>query len=233
MKYAGSCAGLVLLVAQCSFGTVFPTSSVIQLHATADAGLGPVYDDHSVGQTTTLNALSTSVFAQAFNGTSQDSAQSSALASWTSAGQGHYSVDTKFTSDYLPYQSAAVGTGGDGFIYSFVSDVPATLKVDFGITYAGSYTYAMRLYLLRTSDGVRLADFDFSGLTSGTLDYPVAANENYSIQFYDGSNLNSYLPALTSEVVGTFDYQIVAVPEPASATLLALGGLALPRRRRQ
>ena len=104
---------------------------------------------------------------------------------------GHYSVHTTFTSDDLPYYSAAVGTGGTGLTYAFVSDVPGTLRLDYGISYSGPYTYGLRLYLLRTADGAQLADFDFGGLTSGTLSYPVAANQSYSIEFYDGSNLNN------------------------------------------
>jgi hypothetical protein len=220
------------MAVQCSFGTVYTINSSITLHAEANAGLGTITDDDSVGHTSSLNSLSASVLARAVNGSAAASSQSTASASWSSAGAGQYSVRTVFASDNLPYQSARVAAGGQGLVYEFYSDVAATLTVDYAVSFTGFYAYGMHLYLERQAGGVRLADYEFS-TSSGRLVYAVNANQNYWMAFYDGSNLNHFLPAFTSEMNGTFSYSIVPVPEPGTLALLGLGGgIWLLRRRR-
>src|ERR1043166_2886727 len=101
-------------------------SSSLELHAEANAGSGLIQSNQLVSQTTTLNGLSASVFAEAINGSKKATAQSSASATWSSASTGQFSLDTLLKTDNLSaFHDARVATGSPGWICTFTSDLPA------------------------------------------------------------------------------------------------------------
>src|ERR1039458_2427180 len=80
---------------------ITPISSSLSLHAEANAGIGLVQNNQSVAQTSGLNPLLASDFAQAFNGNLSAATESDATATWTSASAGQFSIHTRFTTDNL------------------------------------------------------------------------------------------------------------------------------------
>ena len=206
---------------------IFPISSSLDLHAESNAGAGLVQDNNAAGQTTSLNPLSASVFAQAANGTLDATVESSAMATWTSAGEGQFSIDTVFTTDDLgsSYDSR-VATGSPGWIYTFSSDQQAVLTLSYEITHTGFDPYATLLDF-NLFGGVVMKQVQFGvPPTSGILYFAINPNVNYTLQIFDDSNVNQFLPAFTSEMTGTFSFQIAPVPEPNGLMLLGIAAAA-------
>jgi hypothetical protein len=230
MKHKIACLLLLALAAH-SYGTVTPISSSINLHAESNAGLGLVQDDQVVTQAITLNGLSTSVFAQASNGTQTATAESSASAVWTSADAGQFTTYTKLASDGLiPFYDARVATGGLDWVYTFKSDLPATLTLSYTVTHNLPYPYGMAVYFGQLIDHGSIQTIQGPKLgvpSSGSLSFSINLGQIYSFTLYDGSNLNQYLPAFSSEMTGTFSFQITPVPEPDSLILVCASGVAL------
>lgn len=207
---------------------IFPISSSLDLHAESNAGTGLVQDDYSVGQTTSLNSLSASVFAQAPNGTLDATAESSAVATWTSASEGQFSIDTRFTTDDLSsFYDSRVATGSPGWIYTFSSDQQAVLTLSYEITHTGYDPYATLLDFNQMIGGGVIKQVQFVvPPTSGILYFAIRPNVNYKLQIFDDSNINQFLPAFTSEMTGTFSFQITTVPEPDGLMLLGIAAAA-------
>jgi hypothetical protein len=213
---------------------VTPISSSIILHAEADAGTGLIQDDQSQTQTTTLNGLSASVFAQSVNGTKKDSSRSSASATWASASTGQFSIDTKFTSDNLSsVPNSRVATGSPGWFYSFSSDLPATLTLNYNIAHTGPFSFGSTLDINQSLSNNLVRQVQFAVPSSGSLTFSISPDTNYTFQVFDNSNLNSGLPSFTSEMIATFSYQITPVPEPSAFALGVLGLVALLILRRR
>jgi hypothetical protein len=206
---------------------IFPISSSLDLHAESNAGAGLVQDDDSMAQTTSLNSLSASVFAQAPNGTLDATAESSAVATWTSAGEGQFSIETGFTTDDLSsFYDSRVATGSPGWIYTFSSDQQAVLSLSYDITHTGFDPYATLLDFNQMIGGGVLKQVQFGvPPTSGTLYFAINPNVNYTLQIFDDSNVNQFLPAFTSEMTGTFSFQITPVPEPNGLVLLGIAAI--------
>ena len=190
-----------------------------------------------MSQTTALNPLSASVLAQAYNGSLQATTESSAMATWTSAAAGQFTIDTRFiTDDLSSFYDSRVATGSPGWAYSFSSDQSAVLTLNYAISYTGNFAYSTLLFL-NESVGSSLVRQDEFGRppTSGTLSFTINPYVNYTLQLFDDSNLNQGLPAMTTDMTGTFSFQIAPVPEPGNGLLL--GGVAVVacslRRHRQ
>lgn len=227
MKHKTAVYLIFLALAEPSYGTVTPISSSINLHAESNAGAGLVQDDKSAGQTTTLNALSASVFARAVNGTLNAISESTASATWTSASEGQFSIYTKFTTDDLgSFYDSRVAAGGNSWVYSFSSDAPATLTLDYEITGSsdwGSWGMALDFgQLIDYSGIVSIEGVKLGVPASGNLSFSINPGQTYTFVLYDGSNLNLDLQAFTSEMAGTFSFEITPVPEPDSLTLLGI-----------
>jgi hypothetical protein len=223
MKLKAAVYLISLALVEHSYGTVTPISSSITLHAESNAGEGLVQDDQFAGQTTTLNGLSASVLALAVNGTLDATSESTASATWTSASEGQFAVDTRFTTDDLsPFYDSRVAAGGDPLIYSFSSDVPATLTLDYGIASTSGWGIWGMAPFISLSGGPDVEQTELSVPSSGSLSFDISPGRNYTLELYDGSNLNDDLPAFTSEMAGTFSFQITPAPEPDSLTLLGI-----------
>ena len=130
--------------------------------------------------------------------------------------------------DTFSYNNGA----GAGAQQAFVLD-PATL--------IPGVTYDLRLYLRQFLPGIRVQSFAFTG--DGVTTTIASLNEDASVQPQYISHVFKWDGASTAGVVITpadpnagfhayaLSNQLVAVPEPAVAGLLALGGLAFKRRR--
>ena len=236
MKTTRSCATKTTLILFAAMGAlidpagavIFPISSSLDLHAESNAGAGLVQNDDSVGQTTSLNSLSASVFAPAANGTLGATAGSSAVATWTSASAGQFSIDTRFTTDDLSsFYNSRVATGSPGWTYTFSSDQQAVLALSYGITHTGSDPYATLLNCNQMIGGGVIKQVQFgTPPASGILYFAINPNVNYTLQIFDNSNINQFLPAFTSEMTGTFSFQIMTVPEPNGLMLLCIAAAA-------
>jgi hypothetical protein len=214
---------------------ITPISSSLSLHAEANAGIGLVQNDQSVAQTSGLNPLSTSVFAQAFNGSLSAATESDATATWTSAGAGQFSIHTKFVTDNLSqYHDSRVATGSPGWFYTFNSDQPATLTLNYGISYAGSYAYSTILVFNQMIGSSLVTQVEFPRPpSSGIRSFAINPNVNYTLQIFDNSNLNQFLPQFTSNMNATFSFQITPVPEPSAFAIAVLGATVLRVLRRR
>ncbi|HZV33724.1 MAG TPA: hypothetical protein VFB72_04040 [Verrucomicrobiae bacterium] len=218
----------------CAFAGVTPVSATLSLDATANAGNNPPTDFHSVSDGTTLNPLSTSAFAQDYqliNGGSQisyDSAKTSASASWSSASSGHITLNTELSSGQMDSQSVTgVGTGSQGFIYSFITDAASTLTLSYNITFSGEYSYGLHpLFYLENGSGGVISWTSLPVPGSGTLSYPLQAGQEYAIQLADNSNLYQF-STFDSAMSGTYSYQIAPVPEPTTCALMVVSILPL------
>jgi len=214
---------------------ITPISSSLSLHAEANAGIGLVQNNQSVAQTSGLNPLSASVFAQAFYGNLSAATESDATATWTSASAGQFSIHTRFTTDNLSsYYDSRVATGSPGWFYTFNSDQPATLTLNYAITYTGPYAYSTLLDFNQMIGSSLVTQVQF-GIppSSGTRSFAINPNVNYTLQIFDNSNLNQFLPQFTSDMNATFSFQITPVPEPSAFALAVLGATALRVLRRQ
>ncbi len=220
---------------QDAVAAITPISSFLSLHAEANAGIGLIEDSQSVAQTSSLNPLSTSVFAQAFNGNLGAATESDAAATWISASAGQFSLHDRFTTDDLGlYYDSRVATGSPGWLYSFSSDLPATLTLNYAITYAGYDPYLTILFINQTIGGSLVTQVEFDKPpSSGTVSFAINPNQNYAFQIFDDSNVNQLLPQFTSDMNATFSFQITPVPEPSGFALAALGVMGLPLFRRR
>jgi hypothetical protein len=206
---------------------IYPIASSLNLHAEANAGAGLVAQDNGMSQTTALNPLSAAVLAQAFNGSLQATTESSATATWTSAAAGQFTIDTRFiTDDLSSIYSSRVATGSPGWAYSFSSDQSAVLTLNYTISYTGNFAYSTLLFLNESASSSLVRQVDFSvPPTTGTLSFAINPYVNYTLQLFDDSNLNQDLPAMSTDMTGTFSFQIASVPEPENGLLL--GGVAV------
>lgn len=218
MKYRAVACLLFLTMAEYSYGVITPISSSINLHAESNAGAGLIQDDDSAGQTTGLNGLSASVFAQALNGTLKATSQSTASAAWTSASAGQFSLHTELSTDDLgSFSNSRVATGGLAWRYMFTSDSPATFTLNYQVTHNLPYPWGLALTfgeLIDHSGFQTIQGPQIPVPSSGLLSFSIVPGRPYAFTLYDGSNLNHYLPAFDSEMTGTFSFQITPVPEP-------------------
>ena len=203
---------------------IFPISSSLELHAEANAGAGQIQADDSLDQTTSLNSLSASVLARATNGNLAATAESSATTTWTSPGEGQFSIETAFTTDDLSsIHDSRVATGSPGWFYTFSSDQPAILGLSYEITHTGFDPYATLLDFNQMIGGSVVKQVQFGvPPTSGILHFAINPNVNYTLQIFDDSNVNQFLPVFTSEMTATFSFQITTVPEPEGLMFLCL-----------
>jgi hypothetical protein len=163
------------------------------------------------------------VFARAVNGTLNAISESTASATWTSASEGQFSIYTKFTTDDLgSFYDSRVAAGGNSWVYSFSSDAPATLTLDYEITGSSDWGNWGMAPFIELFGGPAVEWTKLSVPSSGSLSFDISPGRNYTLELYDGSNLNLDLPAFTSEMAGTFSFEITPVPEPDSLTLLGL-----------
>ncbi len=137
---------------------------------------------------------------------------------------GQYDVDTNNNS----------GTDLSAF---FPSLAPPQFQQDnypqqTGMIAAGSGGFAWHHMLITVNGGAGTANFSVDGLSIGTLDTnignPVATTGAVQVMYADLFSSVSDNPELSFGVIDNF----TMTPEPASLTLLALGGLAVLRRRR-
>jgi hypothetical protein len=73
--------------------------------------------------------------------------------------------------------------------------------------------------------------------SSGVASFAIIPNVDYTFQIWDDSNINNYLPEMSSDMNAMFSFDITPVPEPSVLALAALGippalALRFPRRRR-
>ncbi len=208
---------------------ITPISSAMSLRAEANAGNGLIVNTQAVSQTTTLNPLSVMTFAQAFNGAANCMAQTSGSATWTSAAAGTFSIATTFisTAGLSAYPSSKVATGSPGWFYTFTSEVPATMTLQYSIDHRGSFAFGNVLAINESIDGSFARQDGFQGLPlSGSLTYAISPNVTYGFQLFDNSNLNG-LPAFISGMNATFAFEITSIPEPSTLALVCGGLLAL------
>ena len=208
-----------------SLATITPIASSLILHAEANAGSGLVTDDQSQSQSSALNPLSASVSADAANGGLNAVAESDAMASWNSSSSGQFDLHTHFTTDDLSTElDSRVATGSPGWFYTFSSDQPAVLTLNYDVSHSGFDPYANLVYLKVLANNMLVAEPGFGVPSTGALTFAIQPGVDYTLQIFDNSNINQYLPALTSDMNATFGFDIVPVPEPS---LLALTGAGL------
>ena len=100
--------------------------------------------------------------------------------------------------------------------------MPATLTLDYGITITSDWGNWGMVPFITLYGGHGVEQTKLSVPASGSLSFDISPGQNYTLQLYDGSNLNVYLPAFTSEMVGTFSFEITPAPEPGTLALLGL-----------
>lgn len=216
-----------------SYADVTPISSSLGLNAAANAGVGAdVVDNRSVQQIGTLFPLSTSVLAHATNGALNATTSSDATATWNSANSGQLTLETRFATDDLSaYASSELGTGSDGWRYTFQSSLPATLTLNYDIGFTGSFPYAMILaFNVIGNTTTRQVLFDVP--SNGSYSFSLGANTDYTLQLFDDSNIHQYLPAFTADMTGSFSFQITPVPETNHILFLGFGMMLLVLARR-
>lgn len=214
-----------------SRGDVTPIGSSIRVSADANAGASPAQDTITASQTTTLNSFSNSITEEAVNGDLQATVVSGVTANWASASAGVFTINDSFaTSDLSQYASSRVGVDSSSWTYSIVSDVPATLTLNYSVAYTGPYPYSSVVYF-QAFQGPTANLFDWPLVTQaslsgvGMVQVSLDASTDYSFLVFDGSNLNQDLPAFTSNMNGNFSFQIAPVPEPPALALAGVGAL--------
>jgi hypothetical protein len=137
------------------------------------------------------------------------------------------------TTDLSSVLDARVATGSPGWSYSFSSDIPAILTLNFDVTHSGVDSYATVLFFqeLRAGQLNQWGEFD-TPPTSGSISLSIDPGIAYNLQIADNSNINQYLPALTSDVNATFSFSIVPVPEPTILLAVGLGLFSFGLRKR-
>jgi hypothetical protein len=218
-----------------SHGNIMPVSSSLFVDADANAGASPAQNSRTVSQTTTLNPLTNSITVQALNGGLHATVGSFLAASWTSASAGGFTIgDTFDTSDVSGYSSSRMALDGSSWTYTLRSDVPATLTLNYSVTYSGPNAYAAILdFQQYLGDTVQVGNVVQEAIiveapspeppVSGTAQFSLNANTDYTFLAFDDSNINNYRGAFTSILNSNFSFQISPVPEPSS---LALAGMA-------
>ncbi len=199
-----------------------PVSSSIQLSAIADAGLGVVQNNRSVGQTTTVDPLSASVSAQAWNGDISVTAETAMAAAWTTGSSGQVTLWNRFSSaDLQAYPSSELGTCSPGWFYSFTSDAPAIFTLNYTETYSGLYPYVMLPILQELVNGELVQQRVCTVPSSGSFAFTIDPGQTYTVQLWDLSNCYQLTP-FVCEMNGTYSFEITAIPEPGLCWVLAI-----------
>jgi hypothetical protein len=202
---------------------VTPSSSSIQLNATADAGDGPFTATNSQSQLGTINALGVSVSAGATFDNASVTTTNGATANWTDSDNG----TVRFTNVGWSTQNVTSGSAlaladGMGWTYRFVAVAPGFFTLNYDVTTSGSNTFGLTGFNFIWSgpgDGATIAADSSGVLTRGDI---VVGNP-YTVELTENANITGILGTRTAIMDGTFTFQIV--PEPSSLALFGVGGL--------
>ena len=151
---------------------------------------------------------------------------------WTNSGYFHYNDNNLGTGDYVYVWGAgsvdqdvsAAWTAGD------------TIDIDLIAAMAtwGGGSGSVLVELRKASDDTVLWDNTTGGLTPGTVSPLSWSIDASTLAAIAGEDLNLNSTGTGSGVaIDNVSLEVIAVPEPSSAALLGLGGLALILRRRK
>lgn len=230
------------LAAAPAVATVIPIDSSLDLNSAITPSSGPpnITDGDAPNQGATLLTLSAST------GVADGSFSvfSSATASWTNAALG--TVDWGL----IGYTETGSGTAqgfaaGGTFLYHFQTGGPGTITIDFDVSSPDHPDPFPDISFNVTSFGVGFDGGNLGSAGSTIVFFPNSWDEMgtfvasfgagvHELKITTSSNGTGHAAFDTDTKLGTFDFTIVAVPEPSVALLLTLGllGLVCLGRRR-
>jgi len=205
----------------------------------ARAGLGTLDDVvnvYSDAQGATLNSFDGEVSALASRESDFAFAEASGRAVFANAGAGTVSFDTGWTSVASVEGRTAINRAADLsvhlFTYTFEVFSPSVLQVDFDILGSGD-TFGFQEWNLAVDGDLNAVEFGgdvFDPTATGSFQVQLSGGQ-HTFSFWNYGNVFSTPTNWAGRMMGSFDWSINAVPEPASLAVVTLGLIPLVRRR--
>jgi hypothetical protein len=245
MKYVTPLCALVL----CAFGSLseastIPVSSSVVLGVTSDLRPGSVSDTDSASQAGTTNPLTATSSATATDGTTSIQTFASATATWSNSSIGSVIFSDIGWITANEFFGDARASDGLDWSYRFTPTTDGLFTLNWAISTDPRTTSSFGLngfiFNISSVPGATFLDLD----TSGALTRAVTAGNTYTVIIGNNAQISGGLGTRTAFMDANFDWTITdtaapTVPEPGTASLLALGltagvwrlNLAARRRR--
>ena len=151
---------------------------------------------------------------------------------WTNTTFYHYNDNDMGTGDYVYVWGA--GSVDQDVSAAWTAASPIDIDLITAMATWGSGSGSVLVELRKASDDTVLWDNTTGGLTPGTVSPLSWSIDASTLAATEGEDLNLRISATGSgTAIDDVSLEVNAVPEPSSAALLGLGGLALILRRRK
>jgi hypothetical protein len=222
-------------------GATTPISGDLNMVANSTIGSLTLTDNHNVSWAAVPTTLSGAVDANLtdpLNGDNLDT-HGTAVADWASADAGSvtfrdYGWDFNVPSGAISEADLIQGRGGNDWDYTFVASGNGKITMSYNVTGSGD-TFGLWGWTIGfngTGHGGPVIN-PFDPTTSGTFTGKLVAGQTYTISLDGNPNIQSS-GTFDGSMLGLFNWQITAVPEPATWGLMIAGlglmGGALRRR---
>jgi len=224
---------------------ISPSDSTFAL--TAESKLGnsaTVTDSDSESQGSTHHSMSVGVLASSVASNGLLLVSGSGSAKWNSASNGEVRFSNLgWTS--INAHGAADLSQNVGWVYTFVSNVTGSFNINYNVTAHGTSLTnnnplvglnGFFLYEGAGSTAPTKATDQIGLNTMGTSSMALTAGKTYTVEIQNFANLFQNIGTTNAHMNGTFDFSVVAAPEPSSLSvtiaMCCLGGIAALAKRR-
>jgi hypothetical protein len=258
---SGFLTAAVLLLVLCSGGPTAQADLISPSHSTfaltAESQLGnsaTVTHSDSQSQGSTLHSMSVGVSADSINIPNHSLllVTGNGSATWNSASNGEVTFSNVGWTSINAHGSADLSPNV-GWVYTFVSNVTGSFNINYTVAAKGLsatnisnplvglngfflYEGAGSTAPTKPTDQISVPSMGTTFSTTGTTSLALTAGKTYTVEIQNFANLFQNIGTTDSHMNGTFDFSVVAAPEPSSLSvtiaICCLGGIAALAKRR-